>query len=142
MRQLLLIVAFLVIVFDSMLSQESALQTRATTDSIFVSKVDIIEAANKIESLQQDRQLHLRKIDLLTSQVVDLQTLNTRTQSIMELRDEELKMYRGFVTTFVGAGMPDQKEKWYQTKTFHFITGAIAASTAIWVGGTLAAKFQ
>ena len=109
------------------------LASQTSSDSILVSKKTLIDAANRIVSLESKVDTAQQVNDNLTKQIDALTRLNDYNETIIGYRDKELEIYKSAVNRFVDFPAKT-KEKWYETKQFNFIAGAVIGAVTIFSG--------
>lgn len=108
-------------------------------DSIKLSIKTVIETAEKMRALEQSDSTKTLQINNLKAQVtnlnlqvVKLEDINKKNESIISLKDTEIDMYRRLADRFIE--LPTIKQKWYQTPTFMFVSGFVAGGLTIYAG--------
>lgn len=107
--------------------------SQTSSDSVTVSKEIIINAANRIQVLESDIESKKLINENLNKQIDALNRLNSYNETIIDYRNKEIEIYKSAVNRFVD--FPTKtKEKWFETKQFNFIAGAVVGAFTIFSG--------
>lgn len=112
--------------------------TQVDTIGLPISKV--IETAQKISELQESNSLKTKQIEILNVTVSKLESVNKKNESIIELKNIELDMYKSLATRFLD--LPTLDEKWFETKTFVFVAGILVGGGIIYAGAVIVSTIK
>lgn len=110
-------------------------------DSVLVSSKFLIESAQRMQTLQKTSALQIEQIGALESQIENFQILESQTQSILKIREQELEMYKGLANRFIELP-PVRKPRWHETREFNFIAGIVVGGLVIYSGAYIVSTIR
>lgn len=132
-----LFITLLLIAITSSLVAQVELDTSTTR----VRTSFLISSAKKYQELLRVDSIKTEQIAVMNAQITDLELVNEQNTSIIELKDQEIGIYRSALSNFVD--LPDQpKKKWYQTPTFNYIAGFLSGSAVIFVSAEILTRIN
>jgi hypothetical protein len=111
-----------------------------TSDSIKVPKSLLIESAKKLKNYQMLDSVQTLQITSLKTQITKFEQLSVQNNQILALKDQEILMYRSLSERFLK--IPALDEKWYQSKTFNFISGVVVGAIVIYSGAYIVSTIR
>lgn len=109
---------------------------QAQSDSITIPVSTVLNAANKIVELERRDSLKTIQIVNLQVQLTGLEHLNENNQSIIELKNKEIDIYRNALKNVIPT-IDQPKVKWYQTPAMTFMAGVFTGGLLIYAGASI-----
>jgi|DEB0MinimDraft_10_1074344.scaffolds.fasta_scaffold23261_3 hypothetical protein len=122
------------------LTSNMQLLGQETSDSIKVPKSLLIESAKKLKNYQMLDSVQTLQITSLKTQITKFEQLSVQNNQILALKDQEILMYRSLSERFLK--IPALDEKWYQSKTFNFISGVVVGAIVIYSGAYIVSTIR
>jgi len=122
------------------LTSNMQLLGQETSDSIKVPKSLLIESAKKLKNYQMLDSVQTLQITSLKTQITKFEQLSVQNNQILALKDQEILMYRSLSERFLK--IPALDEKWYQSKTFNFISGVMVGAIVIYSGAYIVSTIR
>ena len=122
------------------LTSNMQLLGQETSDSIKVPKSLLIESAKKLKNYQMLDSVQTLQITRLKTQITKFEQLSVQNNQILALKDQEILMYRSLSERFLK--IPALDEKWYQSKTFNFISGVVVGAIVIYSGAYIVSTIR
>jgi hypothetical protein len=122
------------------LTSNMQLLGQETSDSIKVPKSLLIESAKKLKNYQMLDSVQTLQITSLKTQITKFEQLSVQNNQILALKDQEILMYKSLSERFLK--IPALDEKWYQSKTFNFISGVVVGAVVIYSGAYIVSTIR
>lgn len=119
----------------------TAANAQTVNDSIYVSKQLIIDASTRIKNLEVDLGISNSQILNLKKQITAMENLNMQNETILDYKNKELEIYKNAVNRFID--FPTKpKDRWYETKHFNFVAGALIGGFTIFSGAWIVSTIR